>query len=170
MGFSIPTQGIGGLEIQNPNLQNKSLLNKWLYKLCTVDEMWQKLLRNAYLNNKALSQVKRKARGSHFLMDLMAVKDQFSDLVRLLNGQFSNQVLARHLVSEPTLSYKFVNLFNIVRKKHATVDEVFNTVHLNISFRRALIGNKLLEWNNLIITITNVNLQAGNDTIILDLK
>ena len=132
--------------------------------------MWQKLLRNSYLNNKALSQVKRKDSGSHFLMDLMAVKDQFSDLVRLLNGQFSNQAPARYLVSEPTLSYKFVNLFNIVRKKHATVDEVFNTVPLNISFRRALIGNKLLEWNNLIITITNVNLQAGNDTIILDLK
>jgi hypothetical protein len=63
-----------------------------------------------------------------------------------------------------------MNLFNIVRKKHATVNKVFNTVPLNISFKRALIGNKLLEWNNLIITITNVNLQAGNDTIILDLK
>jgi hypothetical protein len=63
-----------------------------------------------------------------------------------------------------------MNLFNIVRKIHATVGEVFNTVPLNISFRRALTGNKLLEWNNLIITITNVNLRAGKDTIVLDLK
>jgi hypothetical protein len=56
--------------------------------------------------------------------------------------------------------------FNIVCKKHATVAEVFNTTPLiNVSFMRPLIGNKLLEWNNLIATIVNINLQAGKDTI-----
>ena len=49
--------------------------------------------------------------------------------------------------------------------KHA-VAEVFNTVPINVSFRWALIGNKLLEWINLIATIANVNLQAEKDTII----
>jgi BarA-like signal transduction histidine kinase len=56
------------------------------------------------------------------------------------------------------LSYIFPNLYNIVHKKYATTAEVFSTTPLNVSFRRALIGNKLLEWNNLIATIANVNL------------
>ena len=159
MGFRIPTQGIGGLEIQNSNLHNKSLLNKWLYKLCNIDEMWPKLLRNQYINNKALSQVKRKARDSHFWMDFMAVKDQFLDLVRF-NLMHDSQIWFwqdTQLVNQP-LSYKFLNLFNIVRKKHVIAAEVFSTIPLNVSFRRALIGNKLLEQNNLIATIVNVNL------------
>ena len=69
--------------IQNLDLQNKCLLSKWLYKLGNEDGMWQELLRNKYLKNKTLSQVNNKAGDSHFLMGLMAVKDQFLNLVRL---------------------------------------------------------------------------------------
>ena len=108
--------------------------------------MWQELLRNKYLKNKTLSQVSKKAGDSHFWMGLMAVKDQFLNLVRfnLRDGSQIRFWEDTWLGNQP-LSYRFTNLFNIVRKKHVIAAEVFSTIPLNVSFRRALIGNKLLE-------------------------
>jgi len=95
-------------------------------------------------------------------MGLMAVKDQFFNLVRfnLRDGSQIRFWEDTWLRNQP-LSYRFPNLYNIVRKKHATVAKVFNTTPLNVSFRWALIGNILLEWNNRIATIANVNRREG---------
>jgi hypothetical protein len=70
----------GGLSIQNLELQNKSLLSKWLFKLCNEKGMWQNLLRNKYPKNKTLSQIEKRAGVSHLWADLMGVKDQFLNL------------------------------------------------------------------------------------------
>ena len=64
---------------------------------------------------------------------------------------------------------QYPNLYNIVRKKHATVADVFSAIPLNISFRRSLVGNKLLEWRNLVATIAQVNLNEGIDVFIWSL-
>jgi hypothetical protein len=50
----------GGLGIQNFDLQNKCLLNKWLFKLYNEDGIWQSLLRNKYLRHKTLGEVTKK--------------------------------------------------------------------------------------------------------------
>ena len=61
----------GGLSIQNLELQNKSLLSKWLFKLCNEKGMWQNFLRNKYPKNKTLSQIEKRAGVSHLWADLM---------------------------------------------------------------------------------------------------
>ena len=71
---------LGGLGIQNLDIQNKCLLSKWLFKLVNEEGLWQDLLRNKYLKNKTLSQVQKKAGDSQFWMGLMAIKDQFFGL------------------------------------------------------------------------------------------
>jgi hypothetical protein len=48
------TRGVLDLEIQN-----KSLLSKWLYKLINEDGDWQYLLRNKYLTTMSLTQVRK---------------------------------------------------------------------------------------------------------------
>ena len=45
---------------------------------------------------------------------------------------------------------QYPNLFNIVRKKQATVADVFSSNPLNVGFRRTLVGNKLVEWHSLV--------------------
>ncbi|WVZ49767.1 hypothetical protein U9M48_001096 [Paspalum notatum var. saurae] len=40
-------------------------------------------------------------------------------------------------------------LYRVVRRKNVTVDTVLSTVPLNVSFRRALIGEKLIAWHDL---------------------
>jgi hypothetical protein len=66
--------------IMNLELQNRCLLSKWLFKLFNEEGMWQDLIKNKYMENKTLSQVKKKAGDSHFWASLMGVKDQFINL------------------------------------------------------------------------------------------
>ena len=64
----------GGLSVQDLQVKNKALLSKWLFKLLTEDGVWQTMLRNKYLGQKALSQAYWKPGDSHFWAGLMAVK------------------------------------------------------------------------------------------------
>jgi len=41
----------------NLEIQNVSLLSKWLYKLVNEDGVWQDLLRKKYLKNKTIGEV-----------------------------------------------------------------------------------------------------------------
>jgi hypothetical protein len=53
---------------------------------------------------------------------------------------------------------------NIVRKKNATVAQVLSTTPLNISFRRALVGDNWAKWLQLVGSILNVHLGEQTDT------
>jgi hypothetical protein len=59
---------------------------------------------------------------------------------------------------------KYPSLYNIVRDPHATVAKVMATSPLNVSFRRALVDNKLVEWHNLVAQIAHVEMVGGSDT------
>jgi hypothetical protein len=50
-------EGLFGALVQ---LQNRSLLAKWLVNLLNTNGLWQKLLTNKYLSSKSLTQVKAK--------------------------------------------------------------------------------------------------------------
>ena len=47
----------GGLGIMNLDLQNKCLLDKWLFKLSNEHDIWQDLSRNKYIKDNTFSQV-----------------------------------------------------------------------------------------------------------------
>ena len=58
---------------------------------------------------------------------------------------------------------RYPSLYNIVRDPHAMVAKVMATRPLNLSFRRALVDNKFVEWRNLVAQITHVDLVDGLD-------
>jgi hypothetical protein len=64
---------------------------------------------------------------------------------------------------------RYSSLFNIVRDPHVTVAKVLSTQPLNISFRRALVDNNLVEWHDLVALISNVTLVEGSDFFIWNL-
>jgi hypothetical protein len=66
-------------------------------------------------------------------------------------------------VGDKPLKVKYPSLYNIVCDPHATVSKVMATSPLNISFRRALVDNKLVEWLHLVARISNVELVEGSD-------
>ena len=67
----------GGLGIHDLQVKNEALLSKWLFKLFTEDGVWQTMLRNKYLGQKAVSQAYWKPGDSHFWAGLMVAKKHF---------------------------------------------------------------------------------------------
>ncbi|WVZ75277.1 LOW QUALITY PROTEIN: hypothetical protein U9M48_023349 [Paspalum notatum var. saurae] len=124
-------------ELGGLGVKNLDVQNKCLLRL------WQGLIRNKYLKRKPQVQVEKKIAGENQL--------RFWEDVCLGNH---------------ALKLIYPNLLNIVRKKHATVAEIFRSFPLNISFRRALEGIKLLEWHDLVAKLSNVNIEEGNDTFV----
>ena len=49
-----------------------------------------------------------------------------------------------------SISINQISAKRIARKKHVTLCQVFCSAPLNISFHRALVGNKLTKWNELV--------------------
>jgi len=66
-------------------------------------------------------------------------------------------------VGDKSLKFNYPALYNIVRHPHATVSKIMSAIPLNISFRRALVDNKLTEWLSLVARISNVELVEGSD-------
>jgi hypothetical protein len=54
-------------------------------------------------------------------------------------------------VSEGQVSFKdkYPSIYNVVCDPHTTVAKVMATRPFNLSFRRALVDNKLVEWQTL---------------------
>jgi len=154
----------GGLGILDLQLQNKCLLAKWLVNLLNSGGTWQTLLTNKYLSLKTLTQVTAKPNDSHFWRGLMRIKDEV-----LTKGSFiikdgtKTRFWDDTWVGDKPLKDAYPSLYNIVRDFHATVSKVMSTSPLNISFRRALVDNKLLEWRKLVAQVSNVGLVEGSD-------
>jgi hypothetical protein len=70
------------------------------------------------------------------------------------------------LISNEHLMKKYPALYNIVRKKNATVAQVLSTTPLNVSFRRALVGENWANWLCLVGSILTVRLNEQKDTFI----
>lgn len=158
---------IGGLGVANLDIKNICLLSKWLFKLLNGDGVWQQLLRNKYLRDKSLTQAVRKPGDSHFWAGLMNVKDKFLKwgYFKVGNGQATRFWKDKWLNNSP-LSEQFPNLFNIVRNKTSLVAEVLSRENLNLSFRRSIVGIKLVEWQTMIHLLATVNLTPVRDTFV----
>ena len=61
------------------------------------------------------------------------------------------------------LREQYPQLYNIARKKQDTVAAVLSTQIPNISWRRDLIGQKLVMWNNLVSCLSTIVLGQDRD-------
>jgi hypothetical protein len=62
-----------------------------------------------------------------------------------------------------TLKEQYLNLYNIIQKKNATVSYIFRTRPLNIFFRRILANENLHSWHVLVLRIVNIHLNDQPD-------
>ncbi|WVZ94235.1 hypothetical protein U9M48_040149, partial [Paspalum notatum var. saurae] len=68
------------------------------------------------------------------------------------------------------LKMQFSGLYSIVNYPHASVANVMNHRPLNISFLRALVGDKQTAWNNLVAKVCNIQLSNERDIFTWDLQ
>jgi hypothetical protein len=134
----------GGLGILDLNLRNGCLQSKWVFKLINEDNIWQRLLRNKYLRHKTITQVEYMQGNSHFWSGLMKIKMAYWEWANSQWVMGHKPVFWEDawLDNTPFKSqYPFV--YNIVWKKSATLATVLRSNHLNVAFRRSLVGNNL---------------------------
>jgi hypothetical protein len=74
----------------------------------------------------------------------MDIKDQFISMghFRVQNGTLI-RFWEDKWIWDSALKDQYPNLYNIVRKKSATITDVFSTRPLNVSFRRNLVAANL---------------------------
>jgi hypothetical protein len=160
-------KSVGGLGIINLEVQNKCLLSKWLFKLINEEGIWQDILKKKYLKGKTLAQVEKKKGDSHFWSGLMDVKNIFLEKGRFIVQDGTQTRFWEDLwIGDAPLKSRYPSLYNIVRKKNATVAQVFSTVPLNVSFRRALVGDNWVKWMKLVVGLLEVQLNSRRDTFV----
>ena len=108
------------------------------------------MLCNKYLGTKPLTQVQYKPGDSQFWTGLMKVKFDFlkCGTFRVENGSQIRFWKDKWLGDE-TLMDQYPDLFWIVHGKHDTVAHILSFIPLNVSFRRPIVGQRLLQWHGL---------------------
>jgi hypothetical protein len=154
----------GGLGIHDLEVKNIALLGKWLFKLLTEDGVWQQLIRRKYVGSRALSQLYWKPGDSHFWAGLMATKKHFFRF-----GSFSIRDGSEirfwedKWLGNTTLREQYPALYNIVRHKDHTLATVLENFPPNVTFRRTLLGVRLVSWNSLLLRLQAIQLLPGPD-------
>jgi hypothetical protein len=62
------------------------------------------------------------------------------------------------------LKIQYPNLYNIVRRKDATIAEILSLRPLKVSFHRNLVAENLLSWHALVLRLMDIHLTESPDT------
>jgi hypothetical protein len=62
------------------------------------------------------------------------------------------------------LNQQYPNLYNIVRRRNATVADIFSSRPLNVSFHRNLVAKNLLAWHDLVSRLMDIQLTDRCDS------
>jgi hypothetical protein len=132
-----------GLVIIDLQIQNMSLLSKWIINLLNGERAWQILLRNKYLSSKSLIGVQTKLNGAHFWRGLMKITYQVlsCESFQIKDGT-QTRIWEDKWVDTRPFKEVYPTIFNIARYPHAMVATIMRTKPLNISFKRALVDIK----------------------------
>ncbi|WVZ91839.1 hypothetical protein U9M48_037962 [Paspalum notatum var. saurae] len=150
----------GGLGIHELGTKNIALLSKSLYKLLTSDGTWQQLIRNKYLGSTPPFPGRMETRRFTFLA--------MRDFLRFGSFKVRDWSQVRFwediwLDSTP-LRAQYPCLYNIARPKNITISEVLCSSPPNLSWRRDIVGPKLVAWNLLLSCIANITLVQEPDS------
>ena len=111
-----------------------------------------------------MSQVVWKPGDSHFWAGLMASKNHFFRFGKFIIKDGSQIIFWEDKwLGQTTLREQYPALYSIVRHKGDTLSTVLESDPPNVSFRRSLIGPRLISWNNLLIILSTIQLSDGID-------
>jgi hypothetical protein len=159
------TKVCGGLRIINLDIQNVCLLSKWVFKLLNEDGVWQQVLKRKYLRNSTSAQVSKKPGDSQFWGGLLEARDHLLTAASLWykNGEKIRFWEDWWIGHEPLMKRSL--LCTIFQEgKNQIVASALSSRPLNISFRRALRGDKLRMWFDLVTLVLSVSLGEAGDS------
>jgi hypothetical protein len=132
--------------------------------LINSDGAWQQLIRNKYLGSKSITQITKQSDNSQFWRGLMNVKEEFFSFrcFQIQDGRVI-RFWEDFWLGVTTLKEQYPNLYNIVRRKDATVAKILGLRPFNISFCRSLVTGKLHDWHDLVLKLSSINLADSSD-------
>ena len=87
----------------------------------------------------------------------MKVKEKFLSLGKFdLDGGSQVRFWDDSWIRPRPLKYPFPALYNIVRKKSASVRTMLSMTPLNMAFRRTLVGVNLQAWHKVVVMVADV--------------
>ncbi len=66
-------------------------------------------------------------------------------------------------VGNSSFKDKYPSQYAIVRRRNSSIANIMSYVSLNVSFRRALVGQDMTNWHNLCASIVHIHLTGDND-------
>ena len=117
------------------------------------------------------AHVQKKPGDSHFWSGLMDAKSDFLNCgtFKLQNGK-QIRFWEDKWLGSTSLKNQYPALYNLVIRKHDTVSKIMSSTPLNVSFRRALRGNSLVNWHELVTKVAGVQLVDQSDMFVWSLK
>jgi hypothetical protein len=105
--------------------------------------------------------------GTQFWASLMKVKEEFLSLGKFDIGDGSQMWFWEDVwIRLYPLKSLFPALYNIVRKRSASVRSVLSSIPLNVAFRRSLVGANLQAWHIVVAMVANVHLTNQRDRFV----
>lgn len=161
----------GGLGIINTRIMNECLIVKWIWKIMTGDKsIWCRLLRAKYCKNGDFFS-SRSVGSSQFWTGLHKVKHlfQWGAMYRVHKGvkvYFWTDVWLGNV----PLKLVYLRLYNICLDNKAKVADYFSGDDWDIKLRRNLGEAEKAEWDQLLESLREVNLENEEDEVIWALE
>ncbi len=144
---------------------NIALLGKWIWNLENTDGLWQQMIREKYLSKHILSATKLKAGASHFWQGIMEVKNIFFKFCTKKPGNGKNILFWE----DNWLGGQFPLLYRITNNQFVTLAKVKEIGWASMTFRRNLMGDRLVDWNRIKTSCDELVLSDQKDVTVWNL-
>lgn len=159
----------GGLGVLDLEKQNISLMTKWWWKLETQDGLWQKIVKAKYFRNQTVASVKPRFNDSPCWKNIFKVKETYmAGRKIILNSGNLMRLWLDPWYNNKNLSDQFPQLFDLCQKQNCTIAE-FVDCNFLIPFRRRLLDDMLIQWNEIVARVQGISFNASPDSSIWSL-
>lgn len=153
----------GGLGIINLQVQNRALLLKHLDKFYNnADLPWVKLIRDSYYFEAVPHAVVLS--GSFWWRSIIQLADDWRGLTKCVVGSGFSVLFWEDLWLGSVISASFPRLYSFARDKQASVNEIMSLPSLADGLHLPLSEEAFQEYNDLMILLTDINLNDQPDS------
>jgi hypothetical protein len=146
---------------------NDALLTKWLWNIENSNGLRQKIISEKYIKGKPLIFVRQKQDDSQFWKKILSLRDIFYKHCKVVFGNgMKTSFWKSSWAGDFPLAYKFPILFDLAYDKDISVNKVFSSNYEVLSFRRRIIGNLSVMFEELLGCCNNHSLSDQDDQIV----
>jgi hypothetical protein len=138
----------GGLGVLDLEVMNIALLYKWLWKLFKEKGFWQTILENKYLKKYYHGTMHAESWRFTLLAGLHGSKTPLLSCCNFKVGMGTKTRFWEDIwITDTCLASHFLRLYAISNDHNITVQKACPPTLNSLSFRRTLVGERLIEWN-----------------------